>query len=223
MPPTSRGRYGWWPRHGPILAPVRTGILGGTFDPIHIAHLHTAECALHQLGLDRVLVIPAGDPWQKSGRWISAGSHRLEMCRLAVAGVDGIEVDTREVERDGPTFTVDTLATFPDDEEIFVVLGADSAAGFESWHRWRDVLDRATIAVAPRPGSPRPDIQGAVDVDMGMLEISGTGIRDRARNGLPYRYLVTAPVYEYIRSHGLYTDAPDGDMVGDLNELEDSP
>jgi nicotinate-nucleotide adenylyltransferase len=201
---------------------VRTGILGGTFDPIHVAHLHSAECALHQLELDRVLVIPAGDPWQKSGRWVSKGVHRLEMCRRAVAGVDRIFVDSREVERDGPTFTIDTLATFPDDEELFVVLGADSAAGFESWHRWEEVLSRATIAIAPRPGIPRPEIEGAVDLEMGMLEISGTEIRERIRDGRPYRYLVTEPVYDYIGSHDLYANGVDDDMVVGLSELEDS-
>lgn len=202
---------------------MRTGILGGTFDPIHVAHLHTAECALHQLDLDRVLVIPAGDPWQKSGRWVTQGPHRLEMCRLAVAGVEGIEVDSREVERDGPTYTVDTLKTFPADEELFVVLGADSAAGFGSWQQWEDILERATIAIAPRPGSPRPEIEGAVDIEMGMLEISGTEIRERIRLGKPYRYLVTQPVYEYVRSRGLYAETQEDDMVVGLNELEDSP
>lgn len=201
---------------------MRTGILGGTFDPIHVAHLHTAECALHQLELDRVLVIPAGDPWQKSGRWVSPGAHRLEMSRLALAGVDRAVVDSRELERDGPTFTVDTLATFPEDEELFVVLGADSAAGFESWHRWREILNRATIAVAPRPGAPSPEIEGAVNIEMGLLEISGTEIRERVREGRPFRYLVTRPVYEYIRSHGLYANATDDDMVMGISELEDS-
>jgi nicotinate-nucleotide adenylyltransferase len=201
---------------------VRTGILGGTFDPIHVAHLHAAECALHQLELDRVLVIPAGDPWQKSGRWVSEGMHRLEMCRLALAGVDDIVVDSREVERDGPTFTIDTLAGFPDDEELFFVLGADSAAGFKSWHRWPEILGRATIAIAPRPGVPWPDIEGAIHLDMGMLEVSGTEIRERIRDGRPYRFLVTEPVYDYIRSHGLYANTPDDDMVVGLSELEDS-
>ncbi|MFP4074573.1 MAG: nicotinate-nicotinamide nucleotide adenylyltransferase, partial [Actinomycetota bacterium] len=104
---------------------MRTGILGGTFDPIHVAHLHTAEVAHHQLELDRVLILPAGDPWQKSGRDVTPGKHRLEMCRLAVEGAEGLEVDLRELDRDGPTYTADTLGTFPRDEELFLILGSD--------------------------------------------------------------------------------------------------
>lgn len=201
---------------------MRTGILGGTFDPIHVAHLHTAECALHQLGLDRILIVPAGDPWQKSGRWVTKGVHRLEMCRLAVAGAEGIEVDEREVRRDGPTYTVDTLATFPHDEELFLVLGSDSAAGLESWHRWEDVVERATMVIAPRMGVSQPAVDGAVHIDMGLLAISGTDIRDRVLTGRPYRYLVTEPVYAYIRANALYAKEPEDDMVVGLNELEDS-
>jgi nicotinate-nucleotide adenylyltransferase len=200
---------------------VRTGILGGTFDPIHIAHLHTAECALHQLDLDRVLVIPAGDPWQKSGRWVTPGRHRLEMCRSAVTGVEEIQVDEREVERDGPTYTADTLGTFPNDEELFLILGADSASGLRTWHRWETVVERATIALAPRPGTPMPDIEGSIAIEMGLLEVSGTEIRERIRTGRPYRYLVTEPVRAYIASHGLYTESFETDNVGGVIELED--
>jgi nicotinate-nucleotide adenylyltransferase len=194
---------------------VRTGILGGTFDPIHVAHLHTAECALHQLALDRVLIIPAGDPWQKSGREVTLGKHRLEMCRVAVDGVDGVEVDLRELERDGPTFTIETLHTFPDDEELFLILGSDSLAGIETWYRWEEVLDRVTLVEAPRPGVPRGmgESHGAVQLDMGLLEVSSTDIRRRIAEGRPYRFLVTTPVYEYIEATNLYADLSEGDMV----------
>jgi nicotinate-nucleotide adenylyltransferase len=195
---------------------VRTGILGGTFDPIHIAHLHTAECARHQLALDRVLVVPAGDPWQKSGQEITPAHHRLEMCRLALEGVAGIDVDDREVRREGPSYTIDTLDSFPAGEELFLIVGADAAAGLDSWHRWKEVADRATIAVAPRPGVHRPEYPDAVNVDMGMLEISGTDIRLRVRESRPYRYLVTRAVHDYIESNGLYADAERDDMVGQL-------
>jgi nicotinate-nucleotide adenylyltransferase len=201
---------------------VRTGILGGTFDPIHIAHLHTAECARFQLELDRVLIIPAGDPWQKMDRVVSPARHRFEMCRLAVEGVDGIEADDREVVRDGPTYTIDTLDSFPRDEEVFLIVGADAAAGLPSWHRWEEVARRVTIAVAPRPGVKSIDIAGAVRIDMGTLEVSGTDIRERAREGRPYRYLVTSVVHEYIEANDLYAKAPEDDMVGGLNRTEDS-
>ncbi|HWB90166.1 MAG TPA: nicotinate-nucleotide adenylyltransferase [Acidimicrobiia bacterium] len=204
---------------------MRTGILGGTFDPIHIAHLHTAECALHQLDLDRVLVVPAGDPWQKSGRFISPAADRVEMCRLAVADVDEITVDTREAVREGPTFTVDTLATFPADEELFLILGADAAAGLATWHRWREVVERVTVAVAPRPGAAAlpAGLPSVEQVEMGLLEVSGTEIRERVRTGRPYRYLVTEPVHEYIESHGLYAEPAEEDMVMRLRGLEDPP
>jgi nicotinate-nucleotide adenylyltransferase len=192
-----------------MLAAVRTGILGGTFDPIHIAHLHTAESALHQLRLDRLLIVPAGDPWQKSGREVTPGKHRLEMCRLATAHADRIEVDTRELERDGPTYTVETLATFPDDEELFFILGSDSLARIETWNSWQEVLERVTLVEAPRPGTPRGAgaAHGAVQLEMAHLEVSSTDIRTRAPAGRPYRYLVTEPVYEYIESTNLYAES----------------
>ena len=170
---------------------MRIGILGGTFDPIHIAHLHTAECALHQLGLDRVLVVPAGDPWQKAERELTPAGHRLEMCRLAVSGSPGIETDDREVLRDGPTYTIDTLDSFPSADELVLIVGSDAAAGLDTWHRWKEIADRATIAIAPRPGSHSPAFPEALHIEMGMLEVSSTEIRQRVRYGRPYRFLVT--------------------------------
>jgi nicotinate-nucleotide adenylyltransferase len=191
-----------------MLAAVRTGILGGTFDPIHIAHLHTAESALHQLRLDRLLIVPAGDPWQKSGREVTPGKHRLEMCRLATAHADRIEVDTRELESDGPTYTVETLATFPEDEELFFILGSDSLGRIETWNSWQEVVERVTLVEAPRPGTPRGTgaAHGAVLLEMGLLEVSSTDIRARIAAGGPYRYLVTEPVYDYIEAASPYAE-----------------
>ena len=187
---------------------MRTGILGGTFDPIHIAHLHSAECALQQVGLDRVILLPAGDPWQKSGRDVTPGKHRLEMCRLAIEGVDGIEVDLRELDRDGPTYTVETVGTFPPDEELFLILGSDSLSGLETWQRWEDVVSRVTLVEAPRPGTPVGvgATHGAIQLEMGLLEVSSTDIRRRITEGRPYRYLVTAPVHGYIEVTNLYAE-----------------
>lgn len=187
---------------------MRTGILGGTFDPIHVAHLHTAECALHQLELDRVLVIPAGDPWQKSGRDVTPGKHRLEMCRLAVEGAEGLEVDLRELDRDGPTFTAETLGTFPAGEELYLILGSDSLSRIETWSRWQEVVERVALVEAPRPGTPRGsgEPHGAVQLEMGLLEVSSSDIRSRVAAGKPYRYLVTAPVHGYIEVTNLYAD-----------------
>lgn len=212
-------------RGRPNLAGVRTGILGGTFDPVHIAHLHTAECALHQLDLDRVLLLPAGSPWQKAGREISPVEDRLTMCRLAIEGIKGIEVDEREAVRQGPTFTIDTLETFPDDEELFLILGADAAAGLPTWHRWEEVVERVTVAVAPRPDAPTPPqvISRLVWIEMGLLEVSGTEIRRRAAQGRPYRFLVTTPVFEYAEARGLYAEPAGGDMVTGETSSEESP
>lgn len=187
---------------------VRTGILGGTFDPIHVAHLHTAEVAHYQLRLDRVLILPAGDPWQKSGREVTPGKHRLEMCRLAVEGVEGLEVDLRELDRDGPTYTADTLGTFPREEELFLILGSDSLSRIETWQRWEEVVERVNLVEAPRPGTPLGTgaVHGAVQLDMGLLEVSSSDIRRRVAGGRPYRYLVTSPVHGYIEVTNLYAD-----------------
>jgi nicotinate-nucleotide adenylyltransferase len=187
---------------------VRTGILGGTFDPIHIAHLHAAESARHQLALDRVLIIPAREPWQKSGREVTPGKHRLEMCRLGVEGAPGLEVDLRELDRDGPTYTIETLGTFPPEEELFLILGSDSLSGLETWHRWEDVVERVQLIEAPRTGAQRGSgvAHGAIQLDMGLLEVSSTEIRRRVANGEPYRYLVTAPVHGYIEVTNLYAE-----------------
>ena len=195
-----------------MLARVRTGILGGTFDPIHIAHLHAGETALAGAGLDRVLFMPAGDPWQKADRVRASDVDRLEMTRLAIAGVEGFELDDREIVRRGPTYTIDTLLSFPADEELFLILGSDAAAGLPTWHRWEEVLDRARILVMPRPGSDpgavKESVPDAILLDMAPLDISSTWIRESAATGRPYRFLVPAAVYEYIETRGIYTQAP---------------
>jgi len=143
------------------------------------------------------------------------------MCRIAVAGVPGLEVDDREVLRSGPTYTFDTLATFPPDEELTLILGADSASRVETWHRWDEVARRVRVAVAPRPGVDVPDVDGAVTIDMGLLEVSGTEIRARLAAGRPCRYLVTGPVYDYLMSNGLYAGGGEDDMVMPPSDLED--
>jgi len=170
--------------------------------------------------LDRVLIVPAGDPWQKSDRKVSPAFHRLEMCRLAIDGVKGLEVEDLETRRDGPTFTIDTLEAFPPDEDLVLIVGSDAATGLATWHRWEDILERATIAVAPRPGPDMGDAVGLVWIEMAPLEVSSTEIRARASQGLPFRFLVTGPVYEYITAHDLYANPPGRDMVGGLNSSE---
>lgn len=186
---------------------MRRGILGGTFDPPHLAHLVAGEAAFHQMGLDVVTFMPAGSPWQKAGRAVTEARHRWEMTRLAVSGVPYFEADDREIVRDGWTYTVDTLAEFPDDE-IVLVLGADAAAGLDSWNKSDEVVARAIVAVMPRPGVDRDGIDvGAGDIrwlDAPELEVSGTGLRAIRARGGSIRFLVPEPVYEYIERHALY-------------------
>lgn len=187
---------------------MRRGIFGGTFDPIHIAHLSAAEVAFHALQLDVITFIPAGDPWQKSDRNISSSEDRLAMTRLAIEGVDYFEIDEREVHRQGPTYTIDTLEEMPDDD-VTLILGADGAAGLGSWHRSADVLERADIAVVPRPGTS-VDAVTAVAPDrltwiaMPELDISGVRLRSMVASGLSIRFLVPEPVWEYIVERRLY-------------------
>lgn len=205
---------------------MRTGILGGTFDPIHIAHLHAGEVALHQAVLDRVLYMPAGSPWQKSHREVTPGAQRLEMTRAAVDGIDGFDVDDREVLRDGPTYTAETLDSFPPDEELFLILGADAASRLRTWERYEDVLARVTVLVVPRPGTDSTlvidQVPEAVLLDMAALDVSGTEIRSMAREDRPFRFLVTHPVHRYIMENRLYAQGETADNVGPPDRMERS-
>jgi nicotinate-nucleotide adenylyltransferase len=205
---------------------VRTGILGGTFDPIHLAHLHAGETALSQGRLDRVLFMPAGDPWQKADQVLTPAQQRLEMVRRAVEEVDGFQVDEREIERGGPTYTIDTLLMFPPDEELFLIVGADAALGVPSWHRWKEVVDRAGFLVIPRLGTDigrvRETLPAAVVLDMALLEISATAIRAMAAAGEPYRFLVPPRVHEFIETTGLYAQVGRDDRVGAALEQEEA-
>lgn len=186
---------------------MRRGILGGTFDPPHVAHLFAAEVAYRDLGLDVVTFVPAGAPWQKAGTGVSAAHHRWEMTRLAVAGIPYFEADDREVRREGWTYTVDTLGELTGD--LFLILGSDAAAGLPTWHRFDDVAAMADIVVAPRPGVDRDAVRAALGeafhwLDMPALEVSGTALRRRVSNGKSVRFLVPDDVARYIAEHRLY-------------------
>ena len=139
---------------------MRVGILGGTFDPPHIAHLILAEVAREQLNLDKVLFIPAGDPWRKSDRTVTSGSHRLAMTKLAIKGNAAFEIDDCEIRREGATYTVDTLRELrarlhPDDVLVFLV-GQDALADMPHWRDPAGIAEAAVIAIAPRDGAPLP-------------------------------------------------------------------
>jgi nicotinate-nucleotide adenylyltransferase len=194
---------------------MRIGVMGGTFDPIHLAHLVLAEQAREQLALDKVFFIPAGDPWRKAGREITPAPHRLAMTRLAVQDHDAFEVDDCELRRTGPSYTLDTLRELrarpgaSEDDELFVLVGEDALADLPHWHDPAGIAAEAVIVVAPREGVSVPDSlpfdpDRLVYIQMPYLEISATDLRQRARLGRSLRYLVPEPVRAYIIDNALY-------------------
>ena len=199
---------------------MRLGVLGGTFDPVHTGHLVLAEQARGQLGLDRVLWVPAGDPWRKAGEPVSPAEDRLVMVRLAIEGNDGFEVSTTELDRAGPTYTLDTLQQLRGEyaaEELFFLLGLDALADLPNWHKPAELIRLALLGVARRGDEqPRlaelerqmPGLEERVRwVEMPRLDISGTELRRRASEGRSLRYLVPPAVASYVREHGLYRSA----------------
>lgn len=191
----------------------RVGLFGGTFDPPHAAHLALARAARDELRLDEVRWIPAGAPWQKSRR-ISDAAHREAMVRLAIEGEPRFVLDRCEIERDGPTYTVDTVracAAAEPGAQWFLIIGADQYAGLHTWRDWREVLARTTLAVANRPGpmpAPDPEVlrQPHRVVPLPMLDVSATDIRARVARGLPVDSMVPPAVARYIDQHRLYRD-----------------
>ena len=188
---------------------LRRALLGGTFDPPHLGHLAVAQAAWEQLDVDVVTFLPAGDPWQKNDRRISPASVRCEMISAATADVPYFEVDSREADRSGPTYTWDTIESFGD-EAVVLVLGADAAAGVGTWHRGSELVDRIGIAVVGRPGTDRRDVEAAIPavrwLEMPQLDLSSTALRTWVGRGFSARFLVPDPVLEVIRAHSLYSD-----------------
>lgn len=184
------------------------GLLGGTFDPPHIAHLAVAEAAFRQLRLDAVWLVPAGSPWQKEGSVITRAEHRWAMTLAAVEGIPYMKGDDREVVRPGPTYTFDTVSSLTD-HEVTLILGADAAARIDSWHRTTELQEMVSIAVAPRPGVDADTVEEAALtrvkwLDVPQLDISGTALRRRAGTGRSLRFLVPDSVWRYIEAGGLY-------------------
>jgi len=192
----------------------RLGVLGGTFDPVHVGHLAAAVNARAALRLDRVLLVVANHPWQKSGRVLTPAEDRLAMVEAAVADRDGLEASRMEIDRGGDTYTADTLEQLHHDDpdrELFLVVGSDVADDLDTWKR-PDVVSRlATLAVVGRggvgEGRPRGREWRVEHVDMPPLEISSSDLRDRHRRGLPLDFLVPDRVIDLIRQRGLYAGA----------------
>jgi len=202
---------------------VKLGILGGTFDPVHLGHLLIAEEARVRLSLEKVLFVPAGRPWMKVGRPVSPGFHRLEMVRLAVADNPYFEASALEVERPGPTYTVDTLLQLRDlygeGADLYFILGVDSLQDFHRWKAPDRVLELCTLVTVARPGYREVNLshldailpgasQRIIVLHGPLIGISGTEIRRRVAWGLSIRYWVPRPVEEYIYRHGLYRRSP---------------
>jgi len=190
----------------------RLGILGGTFDPPHIGHLVTAVNVRYELALDVVLLVVANEPWQKiDDRLVTGVQHRLAMVHAAAEGLDGVEVDDREIRRGGPSYTADTLEELAGpDRELFVILGSDAAAGLHTWHRTDVVEKLATVAVVHRPGrAVRAGDSGTSGVriehvDIPALDVSSTDLRLRVADGRPVDVLTPPGVAAYVRDHRLY-------------------
>jgi nicotinate-nucleotide adenylyltransferase len=193
---------------------LRLGILGGTFNPPHLGHLLCASEAASQLQLDRVLLVPVAAPPHKEAVGDPGARERYELCRLAVADDERLEVSRLEIDRGGPSYTVETLtelrARHPQDELTFIV-GGDMALAFRSWREPDRILELATLAVAERSGATRRDIADRLGpaaplqfFDMPRLDVSSSEIRRRAAEGRSIRYLVPRAVEQRIESLRLY-------------------
>lgn len=194
---------------------MRRGLLGGTFDPVHRGHLHAAREIARSAHLDRVLLIPAGMPWQKSNRHISPADDRLAMLALAVDGDELFEVSDIDVRRNGPTYTIDMItelkAIYPDDD-LVLIIGSDIVPRLSSWHRYEEVIAQIEIVVCTRPEFPL-DLSGLPDgrfsiVDISALPISSSGVRAMIQNGLDASDLLPSGVMTYINDHDLYLEQP---------------
>ena len=191
---------------------MRIGVMGGTFDPIHIGHLVAASEVAHRFDLDRVVFVPTGQPWQKSDRRVSAPEDRYLMTVIATAADDRFSVSRVDVDRGGPTYTVDTLRDITealgDEHDYHFITGADALGEILSWREPEEVLRLAHLVGVTRPGHVLTDpglAPGRVTLlEIPALAISSSDIRDRVARGEPIRYLVTPGVEAYISKVGLY-------------------
>lgn len=192
----------------------RVGLLGGSFDPVHLAHLSLAHNALQQLALDELRWVPAGQPWQKAGRSLAAAEHREAMLKLMIGSEARFVLDRCELQRQGPSYTIDTvdaiLAARPE-QTLFLVLGQDQYARLHTWHRWRDLLSRVTLAVAARAGEAVQASEALKGLEFGMIRlempaqnISSSAVRAANARGEDIRPMVGEAVAGYIAHHRLY-------------------
>lgn len=193
------------------LAP-EIGLLGGSFDPVHRAHIALALAALDTLALDHVELLPAAQPWQRSTLNASP-EHRLRMLELACRDEPGLQVNPLELERAGPTYTLDTLRALPQGPRYTWIMGADQLVNFCTWHDWREIIRLVRLAVAQRPGTPLttpPALAKALPAGAPQLipftarNISATSIRRSLAAGRPADDMLDPRVLDYIHVHQLY-------------------
>ena len=201
---------------------MNIGVLGGTFDPIHMGHLLVAEEAKAKLNLAEILFVPAGLPWLRGDSPLAAAEHRVHMVRLAIDDKPYLKLSTVEIERGGPSYTVDTIAELKGQlgagAELFFILGWDSLAELPQWREPSRLIKLCRLAAVPRVGCSAPDLDSlendipglgdrVILLDKPRVDISASGIRDRVARGLSIDHLVPEPVERYIREQGLYTTA----------------
>ena len=182
-------------------------IFGGTFDPIHNGHLHLIKSILDLEKFERLVIVPAGDPWQKEAE--ASSKQRLEMLELAIAGV-GVEISNCELNRVGPSYAIDTVKELRDEfpaERYTWVLGSDAFAKIETWHKVEELVELVDflVVVRPRSSSPTPSLKMRFEIiELGALDISATAIRKKVATRQSVEELVPAQVWQYIKANGLY-------------------
>ena len=202
---------------------MKSTVLGGTFDPVHLGHLMLADAVRERLAPAEIIFMPAAQPWMKEGVSISPVGDRLEMVRLATCGREGLSVSTLEIERGGPTYTVDTLrelrSSLPEDRELYFILGWDNLLELPRWREPGEIIKLCTLVAVPRIGYRVPGAAMLEKLLPGLasrvillakpeIDISASVIRERVRRGESIRHLVPEAVAEYIRDRHLYSKRP---------------
>jgi nicotinate-nucleotide adenylyltransferase len=215
----------------------RVGILGGTFDPIHVGHLVVAEDCWFQLRLDEVLFVPAGAPPHKRGRPVSAAADRVAMVELAIAGNPHFRLSRADVDRPGISYSVDSVRTIQaevrSEARLYFIIGNDSLADLPSWHEPNLLLDLCQIVAVNRPGYPPFDLgrlESAIPrareritvLEVPSLDVAASDIRRRVSDGWPITYLVPSAVRDYIAERGLYRTKESGVRIQKMSSALDS-